>query len=351
MKCTYAWRRLQTLSDSRVHRFIHADERSRNQHVNHIRSHTQSGDEFAMAKLIEHSWAFDPRTCIGREINNIVLVELIGRGAMGAVFVGYQKSLKRKVAIKLYPKNPGDAGNVRIRFRDEAEIVSVLNHPNIVPVFDMGENGEFLFIAMQLVVGEDLRTMIHRHNLNPIPSRRQMGLGTALDILIPVIDALAFAHEEGVIHQDVKPGNILVEEKTKRPFVADFGIARSAMNNDSETDMIMGTPLYIAPEQIREDPLDERSDIYSVGIVLYETIAGSLPFKKTTVEALLNLKINNPGELFSKRPSEHCPAIDGKLEAIILKAVEPKKEDRFQKCRDFHYCLKKYYVDRFGERV
>jgi eukaryotic-like serine/threonine-protein kinase len=302
-----------------------------------------------MAKVVEHSHAVDPRTFIGKEINNIILMELIGKGAMGAVFVGYQKSLKRKVAVKVFPKTPaGQQGTFTIHFQDEAEIVAVLNHPNIVTVFDMGETDELLFIAMQLVIGEDLRSMIQRHQLNPIPSRRLIDLQQVFSIMLPILNALSYAHEEGVIHQDIKPGNILIEEKTKRPFLADFGIARSALNEECGSNMIMGTPLYIAPEQINEEPLDPRSDIYSAGVVLYEAIAGKLPFKKTSVEELLSIKMNDPDALFTTPPSQFCPAIDAELEKIILKAIAHNKDDRYQTCYSFYQHLKLYNKKRFG---
>jgi serine/threonine protein kinase len=299
-----------------------------------------------MAKILDHA-TFEPRSFIGKEINNIVLVEFIGKGAMGAVFVGYQKSLKRKVAVKVFPKFVNKQQKVCVHFREEAEIVAGLNHPNIVPVFDMGDTPDFLFITMQLITGEDLRTMIHRHSLHPVPACRTMDPAAVLDMLVPVLDALAYAHEEGVIHQDIKPGNILIEERSKRPYLADFGIARSAMNTEDESTMIMGTPLYIAPEQISEETPDPRADIYSAGTVLYEAIAGKLPFKKTTVEALLNLKVNNPEALYSLPPSQSCSAIDAPLERIILKAIAPRKEDRYQSCRSFHHELSLYQKNRF----
>ena len=301
-----------------------------------------------MAKILEHP-DFDPRGYIGQEINNITLVEFIGKGAMGAVYVGYQKSLKRKVAIKVYPKFINKQQSVRIHFREEAEIVAGLNHPNIVPVFDMGNTPDLLYITMQLIIGEDLRTMIHRHNLHPVPARRTIDLLTVLDIMIPTLDALSYAHEEGVIHQDIKPGNILIDARSGRPYLADFGIARSAMNTEDESSMIMGTPLYIAPEQISDEEPDPRSDVYSAGTVLFEAIAGRLPYQKTTVEALLNLKMNNPEALYSKPLSETCPAIDTTLEKIILKAVAPHKENRYRECRYFHHELAQYRSNRYGK--
>jgi eukaryotic-like serine/threonine-protein kinase len=301
-----------------------------------------------MANIVEHSPSFDPKTFIGKEINNITLLELIGRGAMGAVYVGYQKSLKRKVALKVFPKEALSGAHYQIHFREEAEIVAVLHHPNIVTVFDMGETDDFLYISMQLIPGEDLRSMIYRQRLHPIPAKKLIEPKTVLSIVIPVLDALAYAHEEGVIHQDIKPGNILIEERTQRSYLADFGIARSAMNEDTASIVIMGTPLYIAPEQVNEQPADAQSDIYSAGVVLYEALAGKLPFQKTTVEALLELKANNPDELFSIPPSEFCKSIDTDLEKIILKAVATDRNERFQTCRGFYTSLKTYYNNRFG---
>jgi serine/threonine-protein kinase len=301
-----------------------------------------------MANIVKRSPSFDPKAFIGKDVNNITLIELIGRGAMGAVYVGYQKSLKRKVALKVFPKVVRSEGEPNIHFREEAEIVAVLHHPNIVTVFDMGETEEFLFISMQLISGEDLRSMIYRQKLHPVPTKKLIDLKTVLSIMIPVLDALAYAHEEGVIHQDIKPGNILIEERTRRSYLADFGIARSPMNEDYASTIIMGTPLYIAPEQVREESSDARSDIYSAGVVLYEALAGKLPFQKTTVEALLDVKVNNPGELFSLPPSIFCPSIDTDLEAIILKAVAADRDERFQTCRGFCSSLKTYYTNRFG---
>ncbi len=301
-----------------------------------------------MAAIVEHR-QFDLKRYVGKEINNIILMEPIGQGAMGAVFVGYQKSLKRKVAVKLFPRQIEGAADYSVNFRDEAEIVAGLNHPNIVQIFDMGETSEYLYIIMQLVVGEDLRIMIQRHQLNPIPVRRRIDLNKVLGIMLPVLDALSYAHEEGVIHQDIKPANILIEEKSGRPFLADFGIARSALNEDRDgASVIMGTPLYIAPEQICEEKTDQRADIYSAGTVLFEAIAGKLPFKTTTVEALLNLKMNNPEALYSMTPSQCCPDIDSELEKIILKAIDPNKERRYQTCRSFYLNLSLYMKNRFN---
>ena len=300
-----------------------------------------------MAKVLDPA-SFDPRAYIGQEIGNITLVEFIGKGSMGAVYVGYQRTLKRKVAIKIFPKFVNVQQNISLQFREEAEIVAGLNHPNIVTVFDMGDTPDLLFISMQLITGEDLRTIIRKHALHPVPARRSIGIEKVLSFLLPVLDALSYAHDEGVVHQDIKPGNILIEERAQRPYLADFGIARSAINTEEEASMIAGTPLYIAPEQISETTPDHRADIYSAGTVLFEAIAGKLPFQKTSVEALLHIKVNTPDNLYSLTPSQASPLIDTALETIILKAIAPKREDRYQSCREFYDDLVTYRNTQSG---
>ena len=301
-----------------------------------------------MREAGEYKILFDPSEFLGREIANVTLVEVLGRGAMGAVYIAYQKSLKRKVALKLFPKLKSQSDSVRLRFRDEAETVAVLSHPNIAPVFDMGETDEFLFIVMQLVSGEDLRSIIRRQLLHPVPSRRTIPVKQALEIMIPVLDGLQFAHHENVIHQDIKPANIIIEENSGRPCIVDFGIARTAVTDDGPSQLVLGTPLYMSPEQVKGLQTDARSDIYSAGIVLYETIAGRIRVQASSLEDLLRLKAHNPECVFSCSPSQCCSSIDIDLEKIILKAIAVKREDRYQNCAGFQKDLISYCETRFG---
>ena len=305
-----------------------------------------------MPNVLENNSAhnlFDPNVFIGKEIGNITLISLLGRGAMGAVFIGYQKSLKRKVAVKIFPKLSPESMKMRLRFRDEAETVAVLNHPNIVPVFDMGANDELIYIIMQLIDGEDLRSLLKRHLLHPVASKRLLPLQSSLSIMIHILDALSYAHEEGVIHRDIKPANIIMDNRSNRPYLADFGIAQSTLSEKKQTNIILGTPLYISPEQVCGSDVNNRSDIYSSGVVLFELIAGKLPLSTKSLEEILKIKMYNPDSLFSCSPSAASPLIDNDLEAIIKKAIASNIEDRYLTSRKFHDDLVAYYKQVFPE--
>lgn len=292
----------------------------------------------------------DPKIYIGREISGITLVEPLGKGATGLVYTAYQKSLKRKVAIKLFPRERLSSSSVE-KFRAEGETVAVLNHPNIAPVFDMGETEEFLFIVMQLIAGKDLRAIIQRLRRHPVPSRRIMPKRDAIGIMIAVLDALGYAHSQQVIHQDVKPANIIVEEQNSRPYLVDFGIARTIFSEQGGTGFISGTPLYMAPEQAAGQQTDARADIYSAGMVLYETVCGSVPVKALKSEQMIKAKIRDPDSLFLCKPSQHCPTIDSELEKIICKAIASQPSMRYQDCTSFKEDLVGYVSGLSGKII
>jgi serine/threonine-protein kinase len=292
----------------------------------------------------------DPKIYIGREISGITLIEPLGEGATGLVYTAYQKSLKRKVAIKLFLRERLASSWVE-KFRTEGETVAVLNHPNIVPVFDMGETEEFLFIVMQLIAGMDLRTIIQRLHRHPVPSRRIMPKKDAIGIMIAVLDALGYAHSQQVIHQDVKPANIIIEERTGRPYLVDFGIARTIFSEQGVSRVISGTPLYMAPEQAAGQQTDARADIYSAGMVLYETVCGTVPVKALNSEQVIKEKILDPDSIFLCNPSQHCPAIDSELEKIICKAIASDPSMRYQDCTGFKEDLLGYLSGISGNNV
>lgn len=295
-----------------------------------------------MSELTGKKIQFDTSSYIGREIKGVTLVELVGRGAMGAVFVGFQSSLKRKVAVKIFAKKNSAMPFFELRFRDEAETVAVLNHPFIAPVFDMGETDDLLYLMMQLIEGENLKDLLKRNQLNPIPSKRLLPACFVVDIMIKILDALDYAHREGVIHQDIKPGNIIIEERSNRPVLVDFGIAHSAITESDASSYIMGTPLYMSPEQVFSTKPDNRSDIYSAGIVLFEALVGKLPLEKNKSDQLLAIKRQDPEMLFTCRPSQCNPAITFDLERIILKAIATDPQNRYQSCIGFKQDLEKF---------
>ncbi|MDA8430014.1 MAG: serine/threonine-protein kinase [Geobacteraceae bacterium] len=279
---------------------------------------------------------------IGTHIGTVTLVKLLGHGSMGAVFIGYQSTLKRQVAVKILPKSIANSTRAQQMFRDEAETVGILTHPNIVPVYEMGETSDFFFQVMQLVVGNDLRTIIGKLRKHPVPTKRILPLLETIRYITQMLDALGYAHEEGVFHQDIKPANILVDDRFKRPLVADFGIARTVWAEYSSTSTMVGTPTYMSPEQAACATIDGRTDIYSVGVMLMELTAGFLPINKEPIDDVINRKKTEPDSFFTARPSEINPLINSDLEAIIFKAIATHPDNRFADCREFKAALEGY---------
>ncbi len=208
---------------------------------------------------------------IGEKVGSSTLLEEIARGSMGAVFVGYQSSLKRQIAVKVVPKSIITPLTAKI-FQQEAELAAILSHPNIIPVYEVGDAGDFLFLAMQLVKGKPLSYYIERSRKNVLPSRRTLPLNITLKIIISVLNALDYAHSQSIIHRDIKPENILIEGYNNRPIIVDFGLAQVSRKPDETSTMIVGTPKYMAPEQILNSEVDGRADIYATATMLYEML-------------------------------------------------------------------------------
>jgi serine/threonine-protein kinase len=279
---------------------------------------------------------------IGANVGTITLVRLLGHGAMGAVFIGYQATLKRQVAVKILPKAVASTPRAQQMFRDEAETIGILSHPNIVPVYEMGETDDFFFQVMQLVAGHDLRTIIGKARKHPVPTKRILPVTETFQYISQILDALGYAHEEGVFHQDIKPANILVDDRFRRALVADFGIARTVWAEYSEKPLLVGTPVYMSPEQAACAKVDGRTDIYSVGVMLFEMTAGFLPMHKESVAELVKRKKTEPDTFFTARPSETNSSINSELESIIIKAIAANPENRFIDCMEFRTALEAY---------
>lgn len=286
----------------------------------------------------------------GAALGTCKLIKELGRGSMGVVFLGYQTTLKRPVAVKVLPKDLIVDPIASLRFRQEAETAAILTHPNIVPIYEVGETEDLYFMVMQLVRGMSLGQMMERVRKHPIPSKRLFPLAEGIGILLQVLDALAYAHDEEVVHRDIKPANILLESKTRRVLISDFGIARELRGEDFDQGRALGTPLYMAPEQASGQEVDGRADIYAVGVILFEMAVPALPLYPEPVERLRKRKISEPLGMFCKRPSECHPRVDEELEGIILKAISLRPEDRFQSCGEFAAALKAYASKRFRDR-
>jgi len=280
---------------------------------------------------------------VGRQLGNFVLVRLLGRGAMGSVYLGYQKTLKRQVAVKLLPKAGLADEKAHQQFRDEAELVAVLSHPSIVPVFEIGEDDEYYFQAMQLVDGADLRRLMANQRKHPVASKRRLPPMRVAGWIGNVLEALIHAHGHGVVHQDIKPANIMIERSTTRALLVDFGIARAARVDFWAEGKIVGTLRYIAPEQAAGRTTDGRADIYALGLVLFEALAGELPLRdREDDRKVLRRKLEQPETLFTQPPSACSPAIDEAMEQIILRAVAPNPADRYPDCRAFLAALSRW---------
>ncbi|MBI4010906.1 MAG: serine/threonine protein kinase, partial [Candidatus Rokubacteria bacterium] len=197
------------------------------------------------------------------------VVEPIGRGGMGSVYKAHDPVLDRMVAVKVMTEGAEVGTEARERFLREAQSAARLNHPNIITVYELGEDRGQVFIVMELLEGEPLSRLIARV---PPPSLRQK-----LAIMVQICEGLGFAHRRGVIHRDVKPANIFILQNGQVK-ILDFGIARLSSSELTRTGLLMGTPNYMSPEQARGRRTDARSDIFSTGVVFYELLSGRKPF-------------------------------------------------------------------------
>jgi serine/threonine-protein kinase len=290
--------------------------------------------------------AYNAERLIGTQVGTSIIIKELARGGMAIVYIAFQKSLKRQIAVKVLPKSVITAKSAEL-FQQEAEAVAILSHPNIIPVYEVGETDDFLFITMQLVQGNTLAQYMQFAQKNPIPSRRVLPLPASLRVMIQMLDALDYAHSQGIVHRDIKPGNIMIEKHSRRPLVTDFGIVH-VLNSDTEAaKAVHGTPLYMAPEQILGQDVDGRADIYAAGTMFYQMLVAELPlpeFKNKT--DLLKHKILSRGNFFLKKPSEVNPAIGQEMDRIIGKATAFDPDQRYDNGRDFLGDLEQYQRQR-----
>lgn len=279
---------------------------------------------------------------LGTEVGTSTIVSELARGGMSIIFVAFQRSLKRKIAVKILPRKIITSKTADL-FQQEAESAAILYHPNIIPIYEVGETDEFLFFTMQLITGDTLSKLIKKTSKNIIPSRRLLPVDTSINLMIQILDALDYAHNQGIIHRDIKPGNILLVEDSLRPVITDFGIAKVLRNADDLKPSIQGTPLYMAPEQVLNKGIDRRVDVYAAGIMMFQMLSETLPFPKvkSTID-LLKMKVKTKNSIFRKKPSEMNPMLHADMDEIIFKATARQAEQRFQTCSEFADALKKY---------
>ncbi len=260
-----------------------------------------------------------------RQVGKFELRELIGEGAMGVVWRAYDSVIRRFVALKLLSR-AGRSPDARERFLREARAAGALQHPNLVTIYDLGDADGQLFIAMELVDGRDLSAVI--------ALAEPLALERKLDIVIEVLQGLSYAHERGVIHRDIKPSNIrLASDGAVK--IMDFGIARLQSADVTGSGAIVGTPTYMAPEQITNGAITPATDIFAVGCLLYELLAYQKPFAGETVHGVLyQVLTTDPKPLRTLAPS-----IPAALERVVAKAMAKVPEDRYETARQMRSAL------------
>ncbi len=267
---------------------------------------------------------------IGKKILNYEIKSLLGEGGMGNVYLAEHAQLGRKVAIKMLHPRLASNESLRKRFLNEASAMAHLQHPNIVGLLDYVESDEGLFLIMEYVQGEELDIHI-REVSGPIAEEK------AKVLMSEILDAFNYAHNQGVVHRDIKPSNLLMTNDG-RVKVLDFGIAKMLDDDKSmtKTGTQMGTVLYMSPEQVKGEKIDARTDIYSLGVTLYQMVTGRAPYSGDTTEYEVYTQIVK--EPLPKASSVY-PGVSGKIESIIDRATQKDKESRFQSCAEMKSAL------------
>ena len=248
----------------------------------------------------------------------------IGRGGMGEVYLARDTRLGRPVALKVLPERFALDERFRERLLRESRLAASLDHPNVVPVYDAGEADGRLFIAMRYVDGVNLKALLR--DAAPLAPER------VIDIVGQLAEALDAAHQRGLVHRDVKPGNVLLDQQGDRDhaYLADFGLTHSPAATGPTDGQLMGTVDYVAPEQIRGDVVDGRADQYALGCLLFECLTGSLPFRDRSEVAAIFAHLEEPAPVASERHEALPPAVD----AVLARAMAKAPEQRFDSCRE-----------------
>lgn len=274
---------------------------------------------------------------VGKNISHYRIDRILGQGGMGSVYLAFDTRLKRNVALKVMHSHLASQPEFQQRFLQEAQAAAALNHSHITRVYDTDQWQGFLYIVMELIEGGSLRT--YQKYLRE--KGKLLLLTQVFTLITQVSDALDYAHSQGMIHRDVKPDNILLNAVSGRPdvfnsYLTDFGLAKLAEGGvHSITGQVMGTLAYMSPEQCQDEPLDGRSDIYSLGIVLYELIAGKLPFSPRTISEAIKMHTQTaPPPLDQLRPG-----LPSSLVEIVNRAIEKDPERRFNRASELSQAL------------
>ncbi|MCO6454096.1 MAG: protein kinase [Pirellulaceae bacterium] len=281
-----------------------------------------------------------PSSCVDggvpRAFGRYRILERVGSGGMGTVYSGLDPELDRQVAVKVPHFQGSNTGLARQRFLREARAAAKVRHPHICPIYDVGQQEGIPFVVMAFVHG---RSLAETFKCQQMPEPRQ-----AVLLVSQLLEALRALHAAGIIHRDLKPGNVLLDQDG-RALLTDFGLAQSQWDQAQLTAPggISGTPSFMSPEQARGEPLDERTDIYSLGVVLYWLLSGQLPFHGSALEVLHQVASQAPPSL-----SEVSPGIDAELEAIVRHATAHAVEQRYADAGSFQAALETWLANHSG---
>jgi beta-lactam-binding protein with PASTA domain len=250
------------------------------------------------------------------------IMRKLGSGGMADVYMAEDQQLGRRVALKVLHRRFAEDEQFVERFRREASSAAGLSHPNVVAIFDRGEWDGTYYISMELVEGRTLKEIVREKG--PAPPE------AAVDLTLQILRAARYAHKHGVVHRDIKPHNVLIDHDG-RVRVTDFGIARAGTSDITETGSVMGTAQYLSPEQAQGRPVDERADLYAIGIVLYELLTGQVPFD---AEQPVTVALKQVSEL-PVPPAELVPAIPPAIDAVVMRALEKDPDRRYQSADEF----------------
>ena len=264
------------------------------------------------------------------KLGKFEIKRVLGNGAMGEVYLGVDPSIGREVAIKTILPAAAQGGEAKERFAREARAAGVLNHPNLVTIYEFGEDQGVLYIAMEYVKGHDLEELLQDHSLTRSES---------LEVLAQVCDGLGFAHRQQIVHRDIKPTNVRVQRDGRRLHakVMDFGVAKISNSDMTATGMVMGTVSYMAPESIRFGKPDPRSDLFAVGVMLYESLSGRKPFSGDTTPTVLYKIVNEPPDPIE---TEKLQGISPAIRTVLDRALCKNPEERYQTAEDLAKALR-----------
>ncbi len=273
---------------------------------------------------------------IGQTISHYRILEKLGEGGMGIVYRAEDLKLKRDVAIKFLPKSISDQSEERERFTLEAQAASALNHPNVATIYEIDEAKGESFIVMEYVEGETLRD-----------KKTGLTIKQLVDIGVQIAEGIAAAHDRGIVHRDIKADNIMIR-KDGRVQVMDFGLAKlRGVSRLTRAGSTVGTMAYMSPEQVQGMETDHRTDIFSLGVVLYEILTGQLPFKGEHDAALMYEVLN----VDPTPPSTLRREIEPELDRIVMRCLEKEREERYQSVKDVAVDLKRFKRDSEGRRI